>query len=134
MEASTRNLREQLSALNFSDVCEALSPGNVADGVWKVAEALVRVMHSHYAMCQWLRRPFDRRNRDPAFLHRCDPDAEDPVEDALEGESGEGSSDSDPGGRESYRVTKAQAIGLQELREDVLACRKVHTSSHRALC
>ena len=126
--ATPRKQKEQLSALSFSDVCELVPPYKVVEAVWAVAKALAHVMHAHYCICQWMRRPFDPKNRDKKFLHRCGPDAEDPEETKLTGEEDlprNEATEQDPGGRGSFTVKKHNVEQLVLLRQDLMACRRV---------
>jgi hypothetical protein len=62
--------------LSLSELATQISAGPMAVGcVLSCLEGLSNVIHTHYLVMQWHRCPFDPRNEDPSFLHRCGIDS-----------------------------------------------------------
>jgi hypothetical protein len=83
--------------------------------VVRSCEHVASVMHTHYLITQWHRLPFDERNRDIAFLHRCPNEM---VSNGLsddEEDSGEEESESD--GEETALKSTAHAAADEHLKK-----------------
>ena len=71
--------------------------------VVRSCELVASVMHTHYLITQWHRLPFDERNKDIAFLHRCPNEMVSSGLSDDEDDSGEEESESD-GEEEGHRA------------------------------
>jgi len=87
----------QMSTLEMVDLAETpmdelyrmVGADLVAQCVKRTCGLLADVVHTHYLITQWHRAPFDPRNEDSAFLHRCAPTApeDDGARDEVTGDS-----------------------------------------------
>ena len=79
-------------------------------------ELLADVVHTHYLITQWHCSPFDQRNSDTEFLHRCPIDLNDVNFDALFGEDDD----------ESDGIEEEHEVDISEGKEEV----SPRTNSH----
>lgn len=68
--------REELLAMDMTsvqveEILEFITPDTSVQCVVRLCELLGGIAHTHYLITQWHRTPFDARNLDAAFLHRC---------------------------------------------------------------
>jgi len=62
---------EQASSAMLEQLIEMLPPQVLRFVLVDCAASFAKLMHTHYCLTQWHRRPFDESNDDPVFLHRC---------------------------------------------------------------
>ena len=62
---------QELRDQSLPALCAQLQAHQVVPVMMRVYKLLTDQLYQHYLICQWHRRPFDRRNQDLAFLHRC---------------------------------------------------------------
>ena len=70
----------------LSQLYGLVTPDLAANCLIRSCELLSDIVHTHYLIAQWHLSPFDLRNSDPGFLHRCPVDlfeAEDSSETIL---------------------------------------------------
>jgi hypothetical protein len=58
-------------SVSTEDILEYVTPEVSVQCVVRACELLGDIAHTHYLVTQWHRTPFDSRNLDAAFLHRC---------------------------------------------------------------
>ena len=84
---------QELRDQSLPALCAQLQAHQVVPVMMRVYKLLTDQLYQHYLICQWHRRPFDRRNQDLAFLHRCGLDDNDPASpmpgDDADGSTGE---------------------------------------------
>lgn len=119
-----------ITEMSDEELYQKITPSLVVPCVVRATEMLASVIHTNYLITQWHLAPFDERNSDIQFLHRC------PIEHAAnqdffsEDESGEEESD-DEKGRDSIveqekRHERKQSVGTGAgvgsggVRDDVL--------------
>ena len=83
-------------------------------------ELLADVVHTNYLITQWHKAPFDDRNKDDTFLHRCGIDedqSDDENEDEEAGAYGGG------GGGEEERNERLKSARLFDVNENLVRSR-----------
>lgn len=64
-------LAMDMLSVGIDDILEYVTPETSVQCVVRTCEYLGNVAHTHYLITQWHRTPFDPRNLDSSFLHRC---------------------------------------------------------------
>jgi hypothetical protein len=85
---------------SVESLLKQISTESSIHAVIRLCELLCDVVHTHYLITQWHRSPFDERNNDTAYLHRC------PVTD----EDGDFSDDEDDGVRETLESAEERTF------------------------
>jgi hypothetical protein len=95
--AKEMNMQRSFHAMALGDIMDLadaplsqlyglVTPDLAANCLIRSCELLSDIVHTHYLIAQWHLSPFDQRNLDPGFLHRCPVDlfeAEDNSETIL---------------------------------------------------
>jgi hypothetical protein len=95
--AKEMNMQRSFHAMALGDIMDLadaplsqlyglVTPDLAANCLIRSCELLSDIVHTHYLIAQWHLSPFDQRNLDPGFLHRCPVDlfeAEDSSETIL---------------------------------------------------
>ena len=135
-EFASSDVREELVLLDMTtasieSILQYITPDISMQCVVRTCELLSEIVHTHYLITQWHRTPFDPRNLDEAFLHRCpnelvneevnsfDDDEDDEDEDEL----------SDDGGAKPRTRTRTSSAGLFLENPDGISSRQKRSSS-----
>lgn len=111
-ESTTAGCPDDLDDLCLEELYDRVTADMFVPCIIRSCELLADVVHTNYLITQWHKVPFDKRNKDEAFLHRCGiyVDQSDDEHDLEEHDAGTGNG----GEEEQARVRSARLFDVNE--------------------
>lgn len=91
---------ETLEEMELEELYKLITPDIAVHCILRCCELLFETVHTHYLISQWHRSPFDAKNLENSYLHRCNAvlgEEEDLLESILDNDTSEEESEAGSG-------------------------------------